>query len=308
MANQPKAGLDYFPMDVGFLRDKKVKLLKAEFGVKSVVVVLLMLSKIYEEYGYFLPWDKDECLLMSEGVGDGCSPQYISEVLNGCLSRSFFDEGVFQMFGVLTSRSIQRRYLNAKSKNVGVIYIDKRYWLLDIDNKKDVSASTRDKLVFFDDNRTVTSQNRTVNPENRTESQQRKEKKRKENIYCAEQSTAPSEKARPNLNQEAEVLFEHLWKQYPQKKGKGQVSLAAKKRLLGHGNEQMERAIARYLTELKKDADWRKPQNGSTFFNSGYIDYLDSNYSSEGSGDVVARKSHIEIIDGEEVTVFDKGV
>lgn len=24
--------------------------------------------------------------------------------------------------------------------------------------------------------------------------------------------------------------------------------------------------------------DWRKPQNGSTFFNSGYIDYLDSNY------------------------------
>ena len=40
----------------------------------------------------------------------------------------------------------------------------------------------------------------------------------------------------------------------------------------------MERAINRYLTELKKDADWRKPQNGSTFFTSGYVDYLDSNY------------------------------
>ena len=23
---------------------------------------------------------------------------------------------------------------------------------------------------------------------------------------------------------------------------------------------------------------WRKPQNGSTFFNSGYVDYLDANY------------------------------
>jgi hypothetical protein len=40
----------------------------------------------------------------------------------------------------------------------------------------------------------------------------------------------------------------------------------------------MEQAINRYLTELKKDASWRKPQNGSTFFNSGYVDYLDENY------------------------------
>ena len=40
----------------------------------------------------------------------------------------------------------------------------------------------------------------------------------------------------------------------------------------------MEQAINRYLTELKKDASWRKPQNGSTFFNSGYVDYLDENF------------------------------
>ena len=31
--------------------------------------------------------------------------------------------------------------------------------------------------------------------------------------------------------------------------------------------------------ELDKDSDWRKPQNGSTFFTSGYIDYLDENYT-----------------------------
>ena len=40
----------------------------------------------------------------------------------------------------------------------------------------------------------------------------------------------------------------------------------------------MTRAIDRYKAELEKDNDWRKPQNGSTFFNSGYIDYLDANY------------------------------
>jgi len=40
----------------------------------------------------------------------------------------------------------------------------------------------------------------------------------------------------------------------------------------------MERAVNRYLSELEKDSSWRKPQNGSTFFNSGYVDYLDANY------------------------------
>ena len=74
------------------------------------------------------------------------------------------------------------------------------------------------------------------------------------------------------------ALFENLWKLYPNKKGKAQVSLAAKQRLLKVGYEEMARAIDRYKAELEKDSDWRKPQNGSTFFNSGYVDYLDDNY------------------------------
>ncbi len=77
---------------------------------------------------------------------------------------------------------------------------------------------------------------------------------------------------------QASELFEKLWKLFPVKKGKGQVSLAAKRRLLKVGLEEMTRAIDRYISELEKDSEWRRPQNGSTFFNSGYIDYLDCNY------------------------------
>ncbi len=77
---------------------------------------------------------------------------------------------------------------------------------------------------------------------------------------------------------DALALFERLWKLYPVKKGKGQVSLTAKMRLLKVGYDEMARSIDRYKAELEKDSDWRKPQNGSTFFNSGYVDYLDANY------------------------------
>lgn len=79
-------------------------------------------------------------------------------------------------------------------------------------------------------------------------------------------------------DKEATELFEKLWKLFPNKKGKGQVSLAAKRRLFKVGHEEMARAIGRYIHELEKDSEWRRPQNGSTFFNSGYIDYLDCNY------------------------------
>lgn len=85
----------------------------------------------------------------------------------------------------------------------------------------------------------------------------------------------PSKKAEET--KEAKILFERLWSLYPNKKGKGQVSDTAKKKLLKIGHEELERAIQRYKTELEKE-DWRKPQYGSTFFSSGYVDYLDENY------------------------------
>ena len=109
MARPAKIGLDYYPMDVGFLRDKKVRLLRTEFGASSVLFVLYVWGKAYEEDGYFLAWDKDELLLAADELRE--QPTYISEVLQGCLKRSIFDERVFQVFGVLTSAEIGRAHV-----------------------------------------------------------------------------------------------------------------------------------------------------------------------------------------------------
>lgn len=77
---------------------------------------------------------------------------------------------------------------------------------------------------------------------------------------------------------EHEQLFESLWKLYPKKKGKGQVGATQKKKLFKIGVEEMTRAIERCNRD-KADTDIQYWQNGSTFFNSGYIDYLDKNYT-----------------------------
>lgn len=100
----------------------------------------------------------------------------------------------------------------------------------------------------------------------------------------------PNPNPNPNTmcKKDAFALFESLWKLYPNKKGKGQISDTKKSVLLKIGIDEISRAIQRYELELKKD-EWRKPQNGSTFFNSGYVDYLDANYKNGKEGDGVGK-------------------
>lgn len=94
-------------------------------------------------------------------------------------------------------------------------------------------------------------------------------------------TNAPSSSpTRAELNE----FFESIWKLYPNKRGKGKVSLTTKKELYRIGYDELTRAIERYKAELKK-LSWKNPQNGSTFFHSGYIDYLDKNYNGEEQTD-----------------------
>lgn len=82
----------------------------------------------------------------------------------------------------------------------------------------------------------------------------------------------------PGSKKEVDAFFESIWKLYPNKKGKGQVSDAKKKKLYGIGLEEITRAIERYKKYVSS-IDYLHYQNGSTFFNNGYVDYLDENYT-----------------------------
>lgn len=117
---------------------------------------------------------------------------------------------------------------------------------------------------------TTTEENKVV--ENGTKMEQPVERK-------MEQTEEKAKETCEKPNKKAFIdCFERLWKQYPNKRGKGQVPDTKKKTLYEIGEEKIERALKRYLDDLSKDSSWRKPQNGSTFFNSGYVDYLDENY------------------------------
>ena len=99
---------------------------------------------------------------------------------------------------------------------------------------------------------------------------------------CPPDTSASAPSSGKMKDAEAEALFSLLWEQYPKKKGKGRVSAAKKRELLDIGKDEMLRALHRYIDEhntKKRLGDFTPPwQNGSTFLNSGYVDYLDENY------------------------------
>lgn len=142
-----KSGVDYFPMDAGFFSDKKIRLLKGEFGARGLLIVLSTLCRVYSTNGYYASFDDDDAILTADELGVGITPELVREVVQGSVKRSLFDEGVFNQFGVLTSPGIQRRFIRAVATRDD-IPIFEEYWLLDIDDKNDVPKAVRNKVTF----------------------------------------------------------------------------------------------------------------------------------------------------------------
>jgi len=248
---QNKVCLDYFEFDCHM--DEKVRLIQAEYGLKGFAVFVKLLQEIYGGCGYYCEWTQDrELLFASENGMNGGSQQLLGDIVAACIRRNIFSERLFKKYGILTSSGVQKQYLKATVKRE-VVELKKEYLLISVPiNMKNVviNSISGGRNSIFD----------TENAQSRVE----KSREDSKNNSCKADAVA---------------LFERLWKLYPVKKGKGQVSDAKKMKLLEVGFDEMNRAIERYKAELAKDSDWRKPQNGSTFFNSGYVDYLDANYS-----------------------------
>ena len=83
---------------------------------------------------------------------------------------------------------------------------------------------------------------------------------------------------RTNAQCNAQEIFEQAWAMYPEKKGKARVSDKDKRTIAEIGLEHFTRALDRYKAEVEASS-FKRYQNGSTFFHSGYVDYLDENYS-----------------------------
>ena len=139
MARPLKDGVDYWNEDCYFYSNNKIRLLRSEFGANGMYMLNYILCEIYKE-GYYAVCDQDWCGLVSDGAVCGGSPNFVEELIKGCVRRSFFDKRVFDTFGVITSRGIQKRYIRMLNKRVEIRMI-KEYFLLDLNDPNDVPTN-----------------------------------------------------------------------------------------------------------------------------------------------------------------------
>lgn len=146
MARPTKQGLDYFPFDVGFFGDQKIRILKARYGADGIAVYVKLLCDVYKE-GYFLPVDDwaDYVFVMSDEIGATVDKveQIITFLCNRAMVRIFKKSELTSCSAdaVITSHGIQKRYAEAlKSRKKGIEEIKRGYWLLTEEEEREIKA------------------------------------------------------------------------------------------------------------------------------------------------------------------------
>ena len=125
MGRFTKDGVDYFTLECHL--EDNVKLVEAEFGIKGFGVIIKLWQKIYSDKGYYTKWSRPVALLFSRDCG--VSIGVVEEVVKASLREGIFDQKLYDTYGILTSRGIQKRYAEATRKRE-LVKFEKAYLLI----------------------------------------------------------------------------------------------------------------------------------------------------------------------------------
>ena len=108
MARISKPGLDYFPLDVNFLQDRKVRRISCRHHAAGIAALTSLLCLIYKEKGYYISWNKDTLFDIAQEAC--CEEEEMQAIIDDCLAVGLFDNLIYKEYGVLTSQAIQEQY------------------------------------------------------------------------------------------------------------------------------------------------------------------------------------------------------
>lgn len=182
MARPVKQGIDYFPMDVDFMQDIKIRRIVRSCGPESIAVLVRILSDIYRDEGYYIKWGPEVAFWVADDLD--MSEEKVTEIVKESLRSGFFNENLFVQYQVLTSAGIQSRFLSAVTRRKSI-----EFWV----NVSLISPNDYNNLIVVDNNGVNVSINQ-VNDDRSTQSKV-KESKVEESRVKNTSSTEPSKDA-----------------------------------------------------------------------------------------------------------------
>jgi len=181
MARPLKQGIDYYPVEVDFLKDLKVRKITRACGPVAPVVLISLLSNIYRDYGYYVVWDKDMPFLIADDVG--ISEGAVEEVVKKALQVGFFEDRLFEEFSILTSHGIQKRFLKASERRKCITMVAE-YFLVANNNQVNVNINY------------VNARNNQVNVNGNPQSKVNKSKVNKSNKNLSGDASVPPQEGK----------------------------------------------------------------------------------------------------------------
>ena len=271
MAGKPRKRIDYAGWSVDiFSNDPKIdKLLDAQ-GWIGFGIYFYLCQMAFGGEGYFYEWCYDLCATTARKMGGGVSAGTVKETVDYCLQIGLFDKGLFDRWGVLTSRGIQKSYLIVlKSKNRKGTEIIKEYWLLDISEERDyqgvVFVHKNCQLIGENDN--SLRENDYLLRENDHSLEQKESKVKKSKVNNNSFVESPTERSTVVFDSDSfeircvDILIESCLKSFPNskvprtlsEKQKWAIEIDRMKRLDGRS----ELDIMKALNFAVKDTFWQ---------------------------------------------------
>lgn len=289
MAGRPKKRIDYAGWSVDiFSNDTKIdKLLDAQ-GWIGFGIYFYLCQMAFGGEGYFYEWCYDLCATTARKMGGGVGAGTVKETVDYCLQIGLFDKGLFDRWGVLTSRGIQKSFLIVlKSKNRKGTEIYSELWLLDKndDDYQDVVFVAKNEQKFgVNDNSLGENVNKLGVNDNSLGQKESKVKDSNKN-HCAPES----HEGEASLSKEEQLQhdFEIIYGIYPKKKGKT-VAFANYKLWVTTGkdvggkkyhltNKQIYLAVNKYVRQQEESGqdDYQYWKNFDTLMGRQLLDYVD---------------------------------
>lgn len=105
-----KTGFQYYSVETDRYQDKRIRRLKKECGCNGIAVYDFILCEIYRVKGCFLEWDESTAFDVADYFG--LKESQVKEIVNYCCAVGLFDRGLFTSESILTSHSIQSRFMD----------------------------------------------------------------------------------------------------------------------------------------------------------------------------------------------------
>lgn len=114
MPRRLKDGLDYFPLDVRFFSDTRIRRLSMEYGPDGPIVYIMFLTMAYSQNGYYIEGTLDRLayaiLYDARFKEQEKDASYVRKILNLMVELELIDHSMLRN-EIITSKGIQKQFL-----------------------------------------------------------------------------------------------------------------------------------------------------------------------------------------------------